>query len=125
SGLGALERVEAVGRGHHVVAENHTRVTYYRPGRRGTDGGYGRESHFTSENACAPLVWEPEFSLGQLYNTGLFLLGYWGEVYEFTQCVLRRQAPERGGLRAARDLMRLYQAFAHPPGQWVGLIGDD
>lgn len=121
SPLGAHERVEVVGRGHHVVNENQCRVTYYRPGRRGTDGGYGRESHYTSADECAPLVWEPEFSLGQLYNSGLFLLGYWGEIHHFAECVLERRRPERAGLEAARDVLRLYEAFANPPGVWVSL----
>jgi len=31
-------------------------------------GGYGRQPNFIGPDAGAPLVWEPEFSLGKLYN---------------------------------------------------------
>jgi hypothetical protein len=36
-------------------------------------------------------TWEPEFSLGQLYNKGLFLLGYAPEVIDFTTRLLENQ----------------------------------
>ena len=53
------------------------------------------------QSVAAPLVWEPEFSLGQLYNSGLFLLGYAPEIIHFTTRLLDGYGPEYGTLDAA------------------------
>lgn len=118
SGTSPLERIEVVGEGANVVVDNGVKLTYYRPGRRGP-GGYGRAPDFIGDDACAPIVWEPEFSLGQLYNKGLFLLGYAGEVRYFAEHVLSGTPPDVGGLDDAREVMRVYEAFLQPPGQVV------
>jgi predicted dehydrogenase len=110
SGTSPLERVEAVGRGANVVIENGCRLTCYRPGGRG-EGGYGRSEDFTGPDAQAPLHWEPEFSLGQLYNSGLFLLGYAPEIRHFAECALAGVSPEQGGLEDALAVTALYEAF--------------
>ena len=61
---------------------------------------YGRTPSFyggAPDEASA--VWQPEFSLGQLYNKGLFLLGYCGEIEEFARSVLESRPPSRGTAR--------------------------
>ena len=118
SGTGPLERVEVVGDGANAVVDNGVRLTYYRPGGRG-EGGYGRATSFLGDDAHAPIVWEPEWSLGQLYNKQIFLLGYAFEVIEFAECVLEGRRPERGNLESAREMMKLFEAFQRPAGQII------
>lgn len=115
SGTSPLERVEAVGRGANLVVENGCRLVYYRPGRRGP-GGYGREESFLGAQEESPQLWEPEFSLGTLYNASLFLLGYAQEIRAFCNSVLSNTAPERSGLDAAFAVTALYEAFLNAEG---------
>jgi predicted dehydrogenase len=119
SGSSPLERLEVVGYGANVVVENGARLTYYRRAER---PAYGRSASFMVDDAEAPLVWEPEFSLGQLNNNTLFLLGYAQEVRHFCDCVLTGSAPERGTLDECRAIMALYEAYRDtPPGVAVSL----
>lgn len=120
SGSSPLERVEAVGQGANVVVENGCKLTYYRPGRRG-EGGYGRAEDFIGADEHAPLHWEPEFSLGELYNSGHFLLGYAQEIRHFAECALARTRPEWGGLDAALEVTALYEAFLEGEGRVIPL----
>jgi len=120
SGTSPLERLEVVGEGANVMVDNGLRLTYYRKGERGP-GGYGRATSFIGPDEGAPIVWEPEFSLGQLYNKGLFMLGYYGEVAEFARCVRENRRPARANLDDAREVMKLYEAFAAGPGVTVDL----
>ena len=64
----------------------------------------------------APLYWEPEFSLGQLYNKGLFLLGYAPEVIQFTTRLLDGKGPVYGTLEDALELLQIYEAYRMPDG---------
>ncbi len=112
SGTSPLERVEIVGSGANAVVENGASLTYYRPGRRG-DGGYGRSPSFIGADEHAPLHWEPEFSLGQLYNKGLFIIGYAPEVIYFAECVQQSRAPEKANLQDARAITKLYEAYRY------------
>jgi len=123
SGTSPLERTEIVGRGANVVVENSIRLIYYRPGRRG-EGGYGGAADFIGPQDCAPLVWEPEFSLGQLYNKGLFLLGYYGEVKYFIDCILSGRAPEKSELNAALAITQVFEAFQKGSGRLIELASD-
>ena len=118
SGTSPLERVEVVGNGANVVVDNGVKLTYYRKGGRGP-GGYGRATNFMGSDDEAPLYWEPEWSLGQLYNKQIFLLGYAFEVIEFAECILENRRPVRGNLTSALELMKLYEAFQNPPGQVI------
>jgi len=118
SGTSPLDRLEVVGRGANVVVDNGNRLTYYRPGGRGP-GGYGGSPDFIGPDAGAPTCWEPEFSLGQLYNKGLFMLGYYGEVAHFVECVQKDQPPAKCGLRDALEVTKIYEAFLQPEGQVI------
>ncbi len=123
SGTSPLERTEIVGTGANVVVENSTRLIYYRPGRRG-EGGYGRSVNFIGPDDGAPMVWEPEFSLGQLYNKGLFLLGYYDEVKYFVDCVLNGHAPQKSELNAALAITQIFEAFQRGPSKLIELSPD-
>ncbi|MFC0680062.1 Gfo/Idh/MocA family protein [Lysobacter korlensis] len=119
AGTSPLERVEVVGQGANVVVENGVRVVYYRPG---ADRGYGRESSFVVDDAVAPLLWEPEFSLGQLYNKNLFYLGYVPEILHFCANALAGTFPQKGTLADAARIIVLYDAYrTTPPGVTVSL----
>ena len=114
-----LERTEVIGDGGAaVVVDNNLRVTYYRPGG-GPDGGYGRAGSFyemaRDDAEAAPLFWEPEFSLGQLYNKGLFTLGYAPELRYFCECALEKTPPEVGNLADARELLQVFEAYRRAP----------
>lgn len=113
SGTSPLERLEVIGEGSNLLLENGCHLTYYRRGHRG-EGGYGRGSSFIGPEEEAPLCWEPEFSLGTLYNKGLFLLGYAQEVLYFCECVLSHTPPAIANLEDALAIMRLYEAFLQP-----------
>lgn len=117
-----LERLEVVGRDANVVVENGVRVTYYRPGAH---RDYGRSASFLVDDAVAPLIWEPEFSLGQLYNKNLFYLGYVQEVVHFCTSVLSGRSPTKGTLDDALAIMRVFEAYQQtPPGTTVTLPFD-
>ena len=108
-----LERLEIVGQDANVVVENCIRLTYYRKGGCRGSGGYGRASSYIGPDETAPITWEPEFSLGQLYNKGLFLEGYVQQVDYFARCLLAGERPTRGGLDDAWHLTRLFEAFRY------------
>lgn len=116
---GGMEHTTIVGTANrHITVDNNHRVTYHRvPGL-----GYGDNPDFyrgTPEQASA--VWEPEFSLGQLYNKGLFLLGYYNEVREFARAVLEHRPVAKGTLDNAWQATRVFEAFAEGPGRAVRL----
>jgi predicted dehydrogenase len=105
-----LERVEVVGNGANVVAENGIRLTYYRSGgSRGVET-LAQEASFIGPDDRAPIFWEPEFSRGEVYNKQLFLEGYVGCVREFAEHLLAKQPLRLGNLT---DMMHLYAALDH------------
>lgn len=108
SGTGPLERLEVVGEHAHVVVENGVKVTYYRPAKR---PAYGRSASYLVDNEVAPLTWEPEFSLGQLYNKNIFYLGYVPEVLHFCDSVLGKMPPSKGTLDASLEIAKLFEAY--------------
>lgn len=114
-----LERTTIVGEGNrHIVVDNNTRVTYHRMPylEYGTTPDfYAREPDDTT------VVWQPEFSLGQLYNKGLFLLGYYGEVDEFARAILDKRPVAKAGLDDAWLITHLFEAFAKGPGERITL----
>lgn len=120
---GGMERTMLAGeRGAHIVVDNCHRVTYHRdpPPEPGT--GYGSSPNFfTGAPEETTALWEPEFSLGQLYNKGLFLLGYYGEVNEFARAILEGRPVCKAHLEHARQVTRVFQAFAEGPGRVIPL----
>lgn len=118
SGTSPLERIEVIGRGCNLVVDNGVKLTYYRRGELGT-GGYGRSSSYIGKDENAPIYWEPEFSLGQLYNKGLFMLGYATEILYFSECVLNNILPEKSNLDTALEVTKLYEAYKNSSGKKI------
>lgn len=114
-----LERVEVVGRGGNVVVENSLRLTYY---RAGADQSYGRSASYIVDDDKAPLVWEPEFSLGQLYNKNLFYLGYVPEILHFCDAVLEKAPLTLGTLEQSAEIMALYETYQRLPAGETGVV---
>jgi predicted dehydrogenase len=118
---GGMERTMIVGdKGTHISVENNFRVTFHQnpPFEPGT--GYGSSpSFYTGPKEEASAVWEPEVSLGQLYNKGLFLLGYYGEVNEFARSILEKRPPAKGTLEQAWQCTRVFEGFAEGPGKAI------
>jgi predicted dehydrogenase len=109
-----LERLEIIGDGENLVVENNLRLIHYR--RCQARIPYGRSGDYFAAvpDDSSPLYWEPEFSLGQLYNKGLFLLGYAPEVIEFTTRLLEGKGPAYGTLEDALELLQIYEAYLQP-----------
>jgi predicted dehydrogenase len=119
SGSSPLERLEVVGEGANVVLDNGVKLTYY---RRASRPAYGRAATFLVDDETAPLTWEPEFSLGQLYNKNLFYLGYVPEVLHFCDSVLSGHPPRKGTLEQSLEIVKLFEAYCTtPPGTTVVL----
>ncbi len=118
---GGMERTMIVGdKGTHISVENNFRVTFHQNPVLDPGTGYGASpSFFTGPKERASSVWEPEVSLGQLYNKGLFLLGYYGEVNEFARAILEKRQPARGTLEQARQCTRVFEGFAEGPGKTI------
>jgi predicted dehydrogenase len=104
--------------GRHISVENNTRLTLHR--HRPQSYGESPDFYFGSSEETSA-VWEPEFSLGQLYNKGLFLLGYYDEVMEFASSILEEREPRRGTLQQAHQITRIFEAFAGGPGKVISL----
>lgn len=111
-----FERTEVIGDGENVVVDNNVRVILYRSGKR--KQGYGRSGDYfnVTDDESSPLHWEPEFSLGELHNKGLFLLGYAPEVISYTTRLLEGLGPERGTLGDALEILLIYEAYRKPDG---------
>lgn len=102
----------------HIVIENNLRLSYHRIPRL----GYGDVPNFyTSDPEETTTIWQPEFSLGQLYNKGLFLLGYYNEVNEFARAILEDRPLAKGTLDEAWAMTHLFEAFMAGPGQVIPL----
>ncbi len=117
---GGMERTLIVGEhGHHITIENNRRLTLH----RNQPVGYGSSpSFFAGLPEQAAALWEPEYSLGQLYNHGVFGLGYFAEINAFARSILDRKPPTRGTLQQARQVTSLFEAFARGPGQLVPCV---
>ena len=118
SGTSPLEFLEVVGEGANVTVENAARLTYYRPG---SPGSYGRCPSFLTEAGQAPLVWEPELSLGQLYNNNNFIQGYAPSIIAFAQAALGSAPLACGTLEDAREVLKIFDALRAGPGRRISL----
>lgn len=119
SGSSPLERLEVIGEGANIVVDNGVKVTYY---RRAEPLAYGRSPSFLVDDEVAPLHWEPEFSLGQLYNKNLFYLGYVPEILYFCDRVTSGQPPEHGGLAQVAEIVKLYESYRDTPPATVRVL---
>lgn len=115
SSNGGMERTMIVSdRGRHIVVDNNIRVEYH----RNASLPYGASpSYYAGDTSEATAVWEPEFSLGQLYNKGLFLLGYYNEIQEFASALLEKRPLKKGTLDQAWQVTRIFEKFAEGSGR--------
>lgn len=120
SEMAPLETLEIVGEGANVRLNNNIEIIYYPPSKRLP---YGRATSFLPNNPSGAHYFIPEFSLGQLYNKGLFLLGYYHELEYFITCVMKNEPPRYASLKDALDIMEIYDAFAGKEGKIIK-IGD-
>ena len=120
---GGMERTVIVSaRGRHITVDNNIRVTYHRDAPTPEGQNYGSTPNFfTGDAGETTASWEPEFSLGQLYNKGLFLLGYAGEIDEFAKAVLEDRPFRKGHLEHAWQVTRIFEAFVEGPGKVIEL----
>jgi predicted dehydrogenase len=108
SGGSVFERVEIVGEGSNAIVENGSKLTWY---RRADLPSYGRAASFIQPDASAALVYEPEHSLGQLYNNNLFYLGYVPEILHLTDAILDGAPLTKGTLETAHEIMKLFEFY--------------
>ena len=127
SSNGGMERTTILSdRGRHIVVDNNVRVSLHRSPPPDPGTGYGSApSYYTGTPGETTATWEPEFSLGQLYNKGLFLLGYYGEVNEFARSILEGRPPAKGTLEHAWQATRIFEAFAEGPGHTIQLTPEE
>jgi len=123
SNNGGMERTTIISEGRsHIVVDNNIRVSYHRNPPVPEGQGYGHQpDYYTGTPEQATAVWDPEFSLGQLYNKGLFLLGYYDEVNAFARGILDRKPPTLGTLAHAWQATRIFEAFFEGPGKVIRL----
>lgn len=114
-----LERVEVIGEGANVVIDNGVKMTYYRPA---APFPYGREESYLAENRQAALYWEPEFSLGQLYNKNIFYLGYVSEVLHFCESILENKPIQKGTLNDVLEILKLFECYQQNKPNEVNII---
>ena len=117
-----LEYLEIVGEKANIVVQNGLKITYY---RKANSLAYGRSASYMVDEKEAPLYWEPEFSLGQLYNKNLFYLGYVPEVLHFCESVLAGRAPEKGTLEQSLEIMKLFEAYRNTPAGEMVIVNSD
>lgn len=103
-----LERLEVIGNGANVRVENGVQFIYYRPGGQRGDGSYTRPESYIGLDDAAPIIWEPDFSLGQLYNKQMFWEGYVGCIRHFAERLLEGEAPRYGNLVDMLHIMQTY-----------------
>ncbi|MGP4041082.1 Gfo/Idh/MocA family protein [Gracilibacillus sp. D59] len=103
-----LERIEVIGEGANVVVDNGVKMTYY---RKSKPSHYGRTPTYFTNETEAPLYWEPEFSLGQLYNKNIFYLGYVPEILHFCESILENKSLQKGTLEDALEIVKLFEAY--------------
>ncbi|WP_105385448.1 Gfo/Idh/MocA family protein [Neorhizobium alkalisoli] len=110
SGASLFERVEIIGEGANAIVDNGSRLTVY---RRASLPSYGRAASFIQPDEHAALIYEPEHSLGQLYNNNLFYLGYVPEILHLTDAILSGGEITKGTLGVAREIMKLFEFYRH------------
>lgn len=109
---GGMERSTLIGHAYHIIVDNNLRVSLH----RNPPLGYGNNPDFykggPEQSSC---FWEPEFSLGQLYNKGLSLIGYYHELADFVEAVLEQRPLRHAGLDDALAVTAVFEALISNP----------
>ena len=103
-----LERLEVIGTGANVIVDNGVKLTYYRAGGTRGETDLGQSENYIGRHETGPVVWEPEFTLGNLYSKQLFLEGYVGSVQHFAERLLAGEPPKLGNLVDILHIMSMY-----------------
>ncbi|MCM3746986.1 Gfo/Idh/MocA family oxidoreductase [Paenibacillus pasadenensis] len=113
-----LERFEVIGDKQNVVIDNAMRLIYYK-GKKGS-GEYGKAPIYIGDDpADGPVLWEPEYSLGQIYNKNLLLQGMVQSVNYFASHVLEGKKITRSTLKDSLHLTRIFDAYKKRSDQWI------
>lgn len=113
-----LETIEVIGEGSNIIIRNNIDLEYYPKSERLP---YGTTTEFLPSNKNGASHYTPEFSLGQLYNKGLFLLGYYHELKHFVVSVANKKRPTIANLDDAISIMEIYDALSGKEGELVDL----
>lgn len=120
-----LERLEIVGEGSNVTVDNAAHLTWY---RRTKAGEYGRAETYFTDTDGAPVTWQPELSLGQLYNNNNFMQGYALSLISFVEAVGLHRMPEQGTLEDASEILRVFEliiGWGDDAGSAAGAVAAD
>lgn len=120
SRAGGMERtVVTLERGFELVVENNIRLALHRP----MQATYAATGDFFADAVYdGSPTWEPEFSLGTLYNKAEFLLGYYDELADFVDAARENRLPAVGGrLQQAWEATRIFEAFFEGPRRTIAL----
>lgn len=102
----------------HLTIENSLRVTL----QRGIPHTYNQTFNYIPAGMeSGAIVWEPQNCLATLENKALFTQGIYGELKYFCDCVLNKQAAERGSLEFALEVMKVYEAALVSGGRRIDL----
>lgn len=107
-----LERLEVVGSMTNAVVDNATHLTWY---RRAELGEYGRTPTYLTDIDHGPVTWQPELTLGQLYNNANFFQGYAPSLIEFARAAITGEPIRHGTLEDARHILAVFDALRSTP----------
>ncbi|NLV74776.1 MAG: Gfo/Idh/MocA family oxidoreductase [Chloroflexi bacterium] len=117
------ERLEVVGNGANLVAENATRLTYYRAEADDNIEQPGTALSFIGGESSAPLVWQPTMAPGMLAEDSRFISGYLGSVLQFCNALLENKPPRRGNISDLMHMVVVYEKLkSSPEKQWLSLF---
>ncbi len=112
-GVGAnkgMEETRIIGDAGSILVENNLRVNFL----RNPALGYGNNPDFyQGDETNSSIFWEPEFSLGQMYNKGIALLGYFHELEAFCSAVLNNKPVPHGHLDDAIGITSVFETLVH------------
>ena len=110
SGNGGMELTQLIGQGYHICVENNLRVSL----RQNPRMGYGdKPNYYHGDLGESSAFWEPEFSLGQMYNKGICLIGYYHELFDFVDAILEQRSLVHADLNDAIAITAVFEAIAH------------
>lgn len=115
-----IERLEVIGNNRNVVIDNGMKLIYYK-GLQGA-GNYGKIIDFIGDDPeDGPVYWEPENSLGQLYNKNMVLQGMVQSVNYFANAILDGTGIQKSTLADAVHLTKIFDAFKTRGDKWISI----